>query len=120
VRDGLRSIAGVLELMAQTGKPLSSLLGPIPRYANIKAKVHCPDGAKGEVLARFAATQKGRVDTTDGVKVYGEQGWVLVRPSGTEPLVRVFAESKGEDAARRLVEAAKRDIEALVAALGKA
>lgn len=114
VRDGLRSVAGVLEVMARTGKPLSSLLAEVPRYANVKAKVHCPDGAKAEVLARFAKGQRGRVDTTDGVKVVTEEGWVLVRPSGTEPLVRVFAESRAEAAAKRLVEEKKREIEALV------
>lgn len=118
VRDGLRSIAAVLELMARTGKPLSSLLADVPRYANVKAKVHCPDGQKQEVLARFAQGQRGRVDTTDGVKVFTDEAWVLVRPSGTEPLVRVFAESRNEAAARKLVEEKQREIEALVRELG--
>lgn len=114
VRDGLRSVAAMLELLARTGKPLSSLLAEVPRYTNVKVKVHCPDGAKQEVLARFAKTQRGRVDTTDGVKVFSDGGWILVRPSGTEPLVRVFAESKSEATAKALVEEAKRSIEALV------
>jgi phosphomannomutase / phosphoglucomutase len=114
VRDGLRSVAQMLELMARTGKPLSALVAEVPRYANVKVKVHCPDAAKGEVLQRFAKTQKGQVDTTDGVKVRTAEGWVLVRPSGTEPLIRVFAESKDEATARRMVEAGKKEIEGLV------
>ncbi|HEV8359755.1 MAG TPA: phosphoglucosamine mutase [Candidatus Thermoplasmatota archaeon] len=118
VRDGLRSIAAILELMAKTGKPLSSLLATVPRYATIKAKVHCPDAAKQEVLARFAKGQHGRVDTTDGVKVFSDAGWVLVRPSGTELLMRVFAESKSEEAAKRLADESKRQIEALVREVG--
>jgi phosphomannomutase/phosphoglucomutase len=118
VRDGLRSIAGILELMAKSGKPLSSLLAEVPRYTTVKAKVHCPDKAKHEVLARFAKGQRGRVDTTDGVKAFTDEGWVLVRPSGTEPLVRVYVESKSEPAARKLADDKKREIEALVAELG--
>ena len=53
--------------------------------------------------AGFAkAHAKDRVDTTDGVKVYTSEGWVLVRPSGTEPIFRVYAESKTADAAEAL------------------
>jgi phosphomannomutase len=53
------------------------------------------------------------VDTTDGVKVILDGGWVLVRPSGTEPLVRVFGEARSEDEARRIVEQAKGQVEKL-------
>jgi phosphomannomutase/phosphoglucomutase len=118
VRDGLLSIARMLEAMAASGKPLSSLLADVPRYANVKAKVHVPDEAKGPILERFAAAQRGRVDTTDGVKTFDDDGWVLVRASGTEPLIRVFAESKREEHARQLAERAKGQIEALARETG--
>lgn len=114
VRDGLRSVAAVLELLAREGEPLSSLLAQVPRYANVKLKVACPEERKADVLARFAKAQRGRVDATDGVKVFLPEGWVLVRPSGTEPFVRVFAEAKDEAAARRLAEEKKREVEAIV------
>jgi phosphomannomutase/phosphoglucomutase len=118
VRDGLMSIARMLEVLALSGKAMSSLLAEVPRYANVKAKVHVAEDAKGPILERFAATQKGKVDTTDGVKAWSDDGWVLVRASGTEPLVRIFAESKREEGARRLVEQATRQIEGLATQLG--
>ncbi|MCA1813469.1 MAG: hypothetical protein LC624_05910, partial [Halobacteriales archaeon] len=118
VRDGLFSIARMLELMAQTGKPMSSLLADVPKYANVKQKVHVSDAAKPRILERFAAQQKGKVDTTDGIKVLHDDGWVLVRASGTEPLIRIFGESKREDRARQLVEESKASIERLAKELG--
>jgi phosphomannomutase/phosphoglucomutase len=120
VRDGLMSIARMLELMAQTGKPMSSLLADVPRYANVKQKVHVPDSAKPRILERFAAAQRGKVDTTDGVKVWHDDGWVLVRASGTEPLIRVFAESRREERAKQLVDESKASIERLAKELGAA
>jgi len=120
VRDGLLSIARMLELMAQTGKPMSSLLADVPRYTNVKQKVHVTDGAKPRILERFAATQKGKVDRTDGVKAWHDDGWVLVRASGTEPLIRIFAESKREDRAQQLCDESKASIEKLAKELGGA
>jgi len=119
VRDGLLAIAFFLELLAKRGKPMSELVAKVPRYANVKTKVPCPDAIKTQVLERFRATQTGKVDATDGVKIVNEHGWVLVRPSGTEPLFRVFAEAKEEAEAQKLAEAKKADIERLVRELGK-
>ncbi|HUW68441.1 MAG TPA: phosphoglucosamine mutase, partial [Candidatus Nanoarchaeia archaeon] len=44
------------------------------------------------------------IDNTDGIKIWYPDGWILIRPSGTEPLIRIFAESKSEDRARKLLD----------------
>jgi phosphomannomutase/phosphoglucomutase len=44
-----------------------------------------------------------KVDTTDGVKIWYEDGWVLIRPSGTEPIIRIFAESRTKERAMELM-----------------
>ena len=93
-----------------------SVVSTLPAaYALHKAKVTCPDAKKAAVLAAFAkAHAAGKVDTTDGVKVYTSEGWVLVRPSGTEPIVRVYAEAKTAEAASALAEKSLKEIQALV------
>lgn len=120
-RDGLMALAFMLELVAKSGKPFSALVAEIPRYALVKDKVHVAEADKQPLLARvkvaFAQVPNVReVDARDGVKAYLPQGWVLVRPSGTEPIFRIQAEAKTEAEAKDLVDRFK----ALVLDLAKA
>ena len=103
-RDGAMSVAKVLEIVAKNGR-LSGLLDRIPSYAQHKTKTRCPDDQKEGVMAELARQAKGaKVDTTDGVKLFLKDGWVLVRPSGTEPIFRVFTEAKTPERAQALAE----------------
>jgi len=101
-RDGAMTVAKMLEIVTADG-PLSKLVDRIPLYSQDKRKMSCPDDRKEKVLAalvKYYADQ--RVDTTDGVKICYDDGWTLVRPSGTEPLFRVYSEARSaEDACRR-------------------
>ena len=104
-RDGAMAAAKVVELLALSGAQLSSLLQDVPAYHNVKNKVRCPNEIKAEVLEGLVRELEGKdVDTTDGVKVLYADGWILMRPSGTEPLFRVFAESKSKGRAKELVD----------------
>jgi len=106
-RDGAMSAAAVLDLLARKGASLADLLKDVPKYALVKEKIACPVERREVVLAHIAqALGKGgsRVVTIDGVKAYLPGGWVLLRPSGTEPLFRVFAESKDPARARALAD----------------
>lgn len=118
-RDGLMALAFVLELVATTGRPLSDLVAEIPRYALVKHKVPVPEARKEAVLEAFRAAIQDEadiqdVDARDGVKAYLDEGWVLVRPSGTEPIFRVQGEAKDEVTATRLVERFQTVLEAVV------
>lgn len=120
-RDGAMSVAATLDLLARSGRSLPELLREIPRYPLVKEKIACPVADRVAVLARVgAALRPGaeRVVTIDGLKVYRDGGWVLVRPSGTEPLLRVFAEAKEAPAARALADRALGEIRAAIAAAG--
>lgn len=104
-RDGGMAAAKVLELLALSGEELSRHLRDVPIYHTMKQKVPCPNERKAEVLEELVRKYEGEeVDTTDGVKILYADGWILTRPSGTEPLFRVFAESKSEDRAKELAE----------------
>lgn len=120
-RDGAMSAAAMLEILATTGKSLSELRDALPEYHVVKRSFECPDDRKQELMERlkktYAAREDVRVDDTDGVKIYYEDGaWVLIRPSGTEPIYRVYAESKKEARARQLAEEALEQAGGLLAA----
>lgn len=104
-RDGAMAAAVVLEMLS-AGEPLSRLLERVPQYHSCKTKVplDSPRQAVEGITHRLASMPDVRkVDTIDGVKAWFEDGWLLIRPSGTEPLVRVFAESKSEERAEQLM-----------------
>ena len=103
-RDGAMSIAKMLELLAKAGTPLSKLAASLPQYYIRKANVPVPVDQREAVLARLVALTQGRkVDTTDGVRILESDGAVLVRPSGTEPIFRVYAEGRTAERAEALV-----------------
>ena len=118
-RDASMTLAKVIELLAVTSKPLSALLAEVPTAASVKKKVECPNDRKQKALDAFAAAHaKDRVDRTDGVKVYTSEGWVLVRPSGTEPIFRVYAESKTPEQAEQLADRSLTEIKSIIAKSG--
>lgn len=106
-RDGGMALAAVLDLLARKEVDLASLLKDVPRYSLVKEKVECPVELREKVLGRLVegfSKDSERVVTIDGVKAYRPGGWVLLRPSGTEPLFRIFAESKDPARARALAD----------------
>ncbi len=104
-RDGAMAAGKVLEMLAVIGEPLSVLVSELPIYYNTKTKVECPDEKKSEALTVMAETVSSlKVDKTDGLKIYGENEWVLIRPSGTEPIIRVYAEARSRERAEALAK----------------
>lgn len=105
VRDGGMATALVLDIMADTGKGLSKLLDELPKYFIEKGKVECPNELKEKVLERLIQQTAGlNTNTIDGVKIWFEdKSSILVRPSGTEPLYRLYAEAKTRKKAKTLV-----------------
>lgn len=102
-RDGALGLAVVLEILARAGRPLSELLAAVPAYYLVKRAVPCPPEARAAVMEALAGQlTERRVDRTDGLKVFFDEGWVLIRPSGTEAVIRVFSEGRTEADARRL------------------
>jgi phosphomannomutase len=99
VRDSFVGMALVLDLISAMGQPISELVEKMPRYVMIKRKI-ANDGRSGEGLVDRirAAAGDAEIDTRDGVRVDWADGWVHIRPSNTEPVVRVIAEAG--DAAR--------------------
>lgn len=109
IRDSLAAMALVLDLLAASGRPLSALVEQLPRYVMIKHKLDMPGDDAATVATRVAGHFAGaRINSADGVRVDLDDGWVHVRPSNTEPIIRVIAEAATEARARQLVDEAVR------------
>ncbi len=98
-RDGGMSLAKVLQLMDETGKKLSELAAEIPKYYMVKGKVPCRDKKK---LLEELKKEFPEANHVDGARIDFDDGWLLIRPSGTEPIARVFAEGKSKEKAEEL------------------
>ena len=93
VRDGCMTAALALESLARSRRPLSSAVAALPESFTAKASVRCPGGAAARALESLARAHPG-ADTRDGVKVrLGPRRWAMARQSGTEPIIRIYAES---------------------------
>ncbi len=114
-RDGAMGLAKILELMARTGKSLAELLSEVPEYHQTKISVHCPEEKKERVLNTLREILKDdNPITTDGVKLRGENWWVLIRPSGTEPIFRIYAEAKSKEKLEEIVQKYRKILESLI------
>jgi phosphomannomutase/phosphoglucomutase len=114
-RDAAMTAGKVLEIIARSGKRLSHLVSELPVYFTTKTKVNCPDEFKSKALEVMAGLiTNGKVDRTDGLKIHGESEWVLIRPSGTESIIRVYAEAKSKERAETLAHENLRKLEDVV------
>ena len=119
VRDGSMTTALVLSIMAETGEKISKLISEQPQYFIEKGKIACPEDKKEKVLEKLASQLQGlNVSTIDGVKIwFGDKSAILVRPSGTEPIYRLYAEAQNQDRAIKLVQEFQNKLEKILLAI---
>jgi len=105
-RDGLVATASVLALVSSAGRKLSALSSDIPEYTMTKTSLTV---ARERYEAR-AATLAGRfpgaeIDRRDGIRLEGPDWWLHIRPSNTEPIIRIIAEARGRSPAAEVEQA---------------
>jgi phosphomannomutase len=114
--SGIIAAMVVLELMSKSDRPLSELLAPFRRYADsgeINTEVADPIGAVEAVAEKVAGEEAASVDRLDGLTVDHGDWWYNLRPSNTEPLLRLNVEARTKDECDRHVD----EVLALVAEL---
>jgi phosphomannomutase len=115
-RDALVGIALFLTHLAESGLECSMLRKCYPDYFISKNKITLPEGTDpDQVLKAFKEAHKDdELNTVDGVKVDTPQGWVHLRKSNTEPIIRLYTEAGSSEEAERLAREAKQTINELI------
>ncbi len=111
-KDALLTAARLVRLLQEDR--FYDYLKQLPKYVIIKDKIPCNEG-RWEILDKLKAVYVERygeenVIGIDGVRINFDDGWAIVRASGTEPCIRVFSEGKGQDVARDRIEKIKQDV----------
>ena len=105
-RDGAFTAARFLELVAE--RPVSEIVAPYDDYANVRYNIEYESTAERDAMidaaANHAQASDAELNTRDGYRLDHGDAWVLARPSGTEPLVRIYAEARDSDRANELAE----------------
>jgi phosphomannomutase/phosphoglucomutase len=106
IRDGAMTTALMLECLASKGVAFSRAVSfSVSKFFQAKTKLEVDRKKVDSVMKTVEKKAKGEVERTDGLKIWtDEHSWVLVRPSGTEPIIRIFAESQSEEKADALVK----------------
>ena len=113
-RDAPAGVALLLQMLVEDGEPLSRVLARYPEYRIVKDKLDRPNAPLDTVYSSLrAGFSDAVVDTQDGLRLSWKDRWVHVRPSGTEPIVRVIAEAPTDEEARELVARSRVPLDAL-------
>jgi phosphomannomutase len=111
-RDALVGAAMILQHMAREGRKLSELVADLPRYAMAKTKLPLGERDPDAALERLAGNYPAdRINQVDGLKVDLDEGWVHLRKSNTEPIVRIYAEGATRQEAAGLAERFRGELE---------
>ena len=113
-RDAPVGAALILQLLHDDGRKLSAIVRDYPQYAIVKDKLDRPNAPLDAVYRSLQGTfADAEVDMQDGLRLSWPDRWLHVRPSGTEPIVRVIAEAPTEHEARELIKAGRACVEGL-------
>ena len=93
--DGIFAAARLVEIVQNEGS-LDALIDELPTYPMIRGAVPCSNENKGAAMKKIAESLRkiGEVTEIDGIRLGTENGWILVRPSGTEPKIRITVEAR--------------------------
>lgn len=118
-RDALVGIALFLTHLAKTGKKVSELRDSYPKYVISKNKIELTpeinvDLILSQMASKYTNDSSAEVDITDGLKIYIENEWVHLRKSNTEPIIRIYSESRTEVSANAFAERFIGEIKSLI------
>jgi phosphomannomutase len=115
-RDALVGTAMILQHLADENLSLSELRERMPAYSMSKGKVPLGDLDPDAALAALAATYRNeRHSTVDGLKIDFDAGWVHLRKSNTEPILRIYTEARTRDEAQAMADRFGKELSSLSA-----
>jgi len=108
--DAILVAAKLIEICSKLEEPLSKFFNKLPTYCSAETSINCPDSIKFTVVNDILKALKAKyekIDTIDGVKVYTNEGWFLIRASNTQPLIRITVEARDKNSLEKLLSYAK-------------
>lgn len=117
-RDALAGIALFLSYFVKTGKTMSQLKDSYPRYYMSKNKIELTENLDIDLLLKMIKDKYNTYpcNTVDGLKIDFEKGWVHLRKSNTEPIIRIYAEADSEVVVNQLVDKVKKAVQLMLPA----
>jgi len=118
--DGPLSAALLLLALEKENKSLSEFVSEVPKYSTERKKFQCSNEIKHELIMKLGYTFKNAFSdytgfsTVDGIRLALKNGWLLVRASGTEPLIRLTVEGESEEVAKDITQKASALIHKLI------
>ncbi len=115
--DGILSSLLLLKYLDKMDSPLSTLIKRVPERIKLRLKIECKNEQKSRVMEHVKKKLPDQFDTPDdilhldGIRIDLKNGWILIRPSGTEPFVRITAEAKEQTNAKNILEIGKKVVE---------
>ncbi len=117
--DGILSAIRLMQALDTKEKTLSEFLSDIPDYIIKRTKVPCSNSEKDSVMKSISSFQNEfgdikEISTVDGVRLQFDDGWVLLRPSGTEPIIRITVEAQNNKRVDNLLEVSKKFVNKVI------
>ncbi len=110
-RDGAMTAALILNIMAKTRKPISQLIKELPQYFLSKGSMHIERDWNIIAKRLISDFPDREIDTMDGLKIRDGKNWVMIRPSGTEPIIRIYAQGHSQAEADSLNKEYRKKVE---------
>jgi len=113
--DGFLAMGMILEMMAVKSIKISAMVKDLPKYHIIKEKIYCPPVKAHSIVNDIKKLYTSQdISTTDGIKTEWEDGWIHIRASATEPMIRIISESQSREKAQERLDKAANFISQLV------
>jgi mannose-1-phosphate guanylyltransferase/phosphomannomutase len=116
--DAIAGLINILEYICISNTTLGCVISEIPDFFIVRKDIHCPWELKGSVMRTIINDQKEKkIELVDGIKLYTNQGWVLIMPDADKPIFRIITESSSQVESEALCEKYYNLLERIIGAI---